>query len=120
MERALPSSNYAANNIISTTDSTEQNSPHPANNDSSEGGASSSSSSSSSSSLSSINHLSPPSMDANNGGTLHGHVEEVPTVEKPKFLFTPVNRFGNTVKEGEHLENTGKCQVEEWNGISSV
>ena len=114
MERALPSSNYAANNIISTTDSTEQNSPHPANNDSSEGGASSSSS------LSSINHLSPPSMDANNGGILHGHVEEVPIVEKPKFLFTPVNRFGNTVKEGEHLENTGKCQVEGWNGISSV
>ena len=41
------------------------------------------------------------SMDA----TVQNHVKEVPVVEKPKFFFTPVNRFGNT--EGSQLEDKG-------------
>ena len=120
MERALSSSNSSTSDIIggsTTADLAEQKSPPPVNNDASEGRALSSSLSSSSSSSSSINHSSSPSMDTSDGATSHGHVEEVPIAEKPKFLFTPVNRFGNTVKEGEHLENTGKWQVERWRSI---
>ena len=37
--------------------------------------------------------------------SLPNHVEEVPDVEKPKFFFTPVNRFGVTV--GNQLEDKG-------------
>ena len=51
------------------------------------------------------------SSSSNNGATssssLHSHIEEVPAIEKPNFIFTPVNRFGNAVEEGRRLEDTG-------------
>ena len=70
-------------------------SPQLVDNGASEGGLSSSSTTSGVSSPTS-------------SSSLNSHIEEVPATEKPKFIFTPVNRFGNAVEEGRHLEDTGK------------
>jgi len=87
------------NGGTSATNSVEQQSTRqPVTGDpNSEGGASSSSSTTTSG-------ISTLSTDTSNS-SLHNHIEEVPVVEKPKFFFTPVNRFGHT--EGARLEDTG-------------
>ena len=97
MERAdvqSPSTNgtFLSNSISSNTTIglVEKQSPQLVNNDTSEGGASSSSSTS-------------------GGSSLHSHIEEVPAIDKPDFIFTPVNRFGNAVQEGKHIEDIGMC-----------
>lgn len=68
-----------------TNGSASEQSTKLVNGGSSEGGASSS--------LSSI--------------SLHNHIEEVPVLNKPKFFFTHVNRFGHTVEGEPNLKDTG-------------
>ena len=90
MERADVQSPLSS---ISGNGSVEKQSPQLVNN-ASEGGASSSSS---------TGGVSSPT----GSSSLHSHIEEVPAIGKPDFIFTPVNRFGNTVQEGKHLEDIG-------------
>ena len=39
--------------------------------------------------------------------SLHNHIEEVLVNEKPKFVFTPVNRFGYVPDEEAKIRYTG-------------
>ena len=80
----------------STMTSAEQQSPQAVNKDSAEGGASSTTSSG----------VSPVTMDTSSS-SLHNHIEEVPVIEKPKFVFTPVNRFGHAANEEAKIRDTG-------------
>ena len=45
--------------------------------------------------------------------SLHNHIEEVPVTEKPKFVFTPVNRFGHATNEEAKLKDNG-MNVQQW------
>ena len=85
-----------SSNSGSTRTSAEQQSPQAVNNNSSEGGASSTTS----------NGVSSVAMDASSS-SLHNHIEEVPVSEKPKFVFTPVNRFGYAANEETKLKDSG-------------
>ena len=86
----------SSSNSSGTRTSAEQQSPQAVNNNSSEEGASSTTS----------NGVSSVAMDTGSS-SLHNHIEEVPVIEKPKFVFTPVNRFGYAANEETKLKDSG-------------
>ena len=101
-------SNQAAstNNTMSSSSSgvigssVEKQSAQLVNNDRSEGGASSFN----------ISRVFSVTVDTSSS-SLHNHIEEVAVVDKPKFFFTPVNRFGCAVNELTKLEDTGMYNI---------